>query len=179
MVTTTEKNQAFIDAQNLYLGTTRAAKPWVLDLKRFRVYLEQKYNAEKAYYFLGAHEGNNQELYDFIQESGYILRFREHGSAMTSRKKGNVDTDIVFSILSKIIDNENFNKVVLVSGDGDYWRTVNYLIKKNRFKKLLAPNRNTMSSLYKRMADAYYDCLDSDYVKPKIQYNANEKAGSP
>ena len=174
-----DKNQAFIDAQNLYLGTTKADVPWILDLKRFRIYLAQKYRAEKAYYFLGTYEENHKKLYDFLKGCGYTLCFREHGSAMASRKKGNVDTDIVFSILSKIIEKEDFDKVVLASGDGDYWRTVNYLINKNRFKKLLVPNRNAMSSLYKKISDTYYDCLDSDFVKPKIQFNANKKAGSP
>jgi hypothetical protein len=75
----------------------------------------------------------------------------------------------------------DFGKVILVSGDGDYWKTVEYLIKKGLFLKLLAPNRKSVSSLYKRMSDSYRDCLDSDFIKPKIEYkaNGNKKAGSP
>ena len=37
-----------------------------------------------------------------------------------STKKGNVDTDIVFEIMKNLIDNKRFDKVVIVSGDGDY-----------------------------------------------------------
>ena len=81
-----EKNQAFIDAQNLYLGTTRSNDPWALDLLRFRVYLRHKYQIEKAYYFFGAYDGSQNELYDFIQECGYILRFRKHGTNMIIKR---------------------------------------------------------------------------------------------
>ena len=154
-------NQAFIDAQNLYLGTTRAENPWVLDMKRFRVYLAQKYHVQKAYYFFGAYEENQNELYDFIQECGYILRFREHGAVMTSRKKGNVDTDIVFFIMKKLYKNVDFDNVILVSGDGDYKMLVSFLIDEGRFEKLLVPNRKRMSSLYKQIDTKYRDALDS------------------
>ena len=48
------KNIAFIDGQNLYMGTAkREVDPWRIDLQRFRVYLEQKYHVVKAYYFWG------------------------------------------------------------------------------------------------------------------------------
>jgi hypothetical protein len=46
-------NQAFIDGQNLRLGTTKARPPWKIDLARFRVYLRDKYSVEEAYYFMG------------------------------------------------------------------------------------------------------------------------------
>ena len=48
------KNFAFVDGQNLYMNTAkRETDPWKVNLARFRVYLEKKYNVDKAYYFLG------------------------------------------------------------------------------------------------------------------------------
>lgn len=47
------KNIAFIDGQNLYMGTKSGNKPWKVNLTKFRIYLEKKYSVEKAYYFLG------------------------------------------------------------------------------------------------------------------------------
>ena len=38
-----------------------------------------------------------------IQEAGFILMFRKHSLEMTGHKKGNVDTDVVFTIMSKVI----------------------------------------------------------------------------
>jgi len=39
------RNYAFIDGQNLYYGTAKLEEhPWKINLARFRIYLEQKYN---------------------------------------------------------------------------------------------------------------------------------------
>jgi hypothetical protein len=58
-----ENNLAFIDGQNLYMGTAkREIKPWKIDLARFRIYLEKKYNVSKAYYFLGYVQEANEDL---------------------------------------------------------------------------------------------------------------------
>lgn len=162
-------NQAFIDGQNLEFSTTNAHEAWKVDLKKFRVYLEQKYSVERAYYFIGFQQDENSKLYQDIQEAGYILIFRKHNEKMSSIKKGNVDTDIVFTIMKKIADREKFDKVVLVSGDGDYFKMVDYLIEKNRFEKLLAPNSTNMSSLYKLFDRKYYTSLNDLGVRKKIE----------
>lgn len=118
-----EGNYAFVDGQNLYLGTTKHPDdPWSVDLARFRVYLEQKYLVSKAFYYLGYVDELLNDLYEEIQAAGFILIFREHNPAMKSAKKGNVDTEIVFDCMKRLYKQENFNKVVLVSGDGDYYR---------------------------------------------------------
>ena len=166
-------NQAFVDGQNLYMNTN--AYGWKVDLKRFRVYLKEQYNVEKAYYFLGAVDEENQDIYELIQEAGFILVFREHSQSMVGKKKGNVDTDIVFSIMAKIADKEKFNQVVLVSGDGDYFKMVRYLVEKEKFCKLLSPNRHSTSSLYRVFTPKYVDFLDNSGVKNKIAYKKHNK----
>ena len=164
-------NQAFIDGQNLNVSTTNAESSWTVDLKRFRIFLSEKYNVNEAYYFIGAYDPKNQDLYAALQRYGFIVVFREHAESALSRKKGNVDTDIVFMIMRKIADREKFDKVILVSGDGDYWRMVDYLIKKERFGKLLVPNKHTLSSLYKRRTpDIYRAYLDDSATKKKLIY---------
>ena len=161
-------NQAFIDGENLYMNTK--ANSWTVDLVRFRIYLKERYDIEKAYYILGAVDEDNQDLYEKIQTAGFILVFREHSQSMIGKKKGNVDTDIVFTVMSKIADKEQFDNVVLVSGDGDYYKMVKYLIEKERFAKLLAPNRHSTSSLYRPFTPKYVDFLDNTGVKKKIEY---------
>ena len=163
------QNQAFIDGQNVYLATTTADQAWKIDLQRFRVYLREKYKVERAYYFIGATDENHQNLYKMIQEAGFILMFRKHSLEMVGHKKGNVDTDIVFEVMRKLADQENFSKVVLVSGDGDYFKMVDYLINKNRLEKQLAPSYRSMSSLYRQYVDrAYFDFLGAAGTKKKI-----------
>jgi uncharacterized LabA/DUF88 family protein len=87
---------------------------------------------------------------------------------MSSVKKGNVDTDIVFEIMRKLADREKFDQVVLVSGDGDYFRMVDYLIKKSKFLRMLAPNERNMSSLYKSLPPTYYAFLNRPEIGAKI-----------
>jgi uncharacterized LabA/DUF88 family protein len=159
------KNIAFIDGQNLHLGTRSSKKPWKVDLKKFRVYLEQKYQVHKAYYFLGFVQEANLDLYEEIQNSGFILIFREHNSAMTGKKKGNVDTDIVFQVMKKIYKKEDFDKIVIVSGDGDYKLLVDFLIEEDLFEKVLLPNREYASSLYKKLGRKYFAHLEDVIAK--------------
>jgi uncharacterized LabA/DUF88 family protein len=161
-------NEAFIDGQNLRFSTTKADKAWGVDLKRFRIYLDRKYSVSRAYYFMGYQMQQHAELYREIQEAGYILIFRQHNEKMNSIKKGNVDTDIVFTIMKKIADREKFDKIILVSGDGDYYKMVQFLIEKNKFMRLLAPNERRMSSLFKTLEPKYYAFLNRPEVKDKI-----------
>lgn len=164
-----EHNVAFIDGQNLYMGTTtHQTVPWEVNLAKFRLYLAEKYHVMKSYYFLGYLKEEHQELYEKIQEAGFILVFREHNSAMLGKKKGNVDSDIIFHIMKKMYKREEFDKVVLVSGDGDYRMLVDFLIEEHRFKKILFPNRQFASSLYKELGSEYFDYLEKEDVRRKI-----------
>ena len=63
---------------------------------------------------------------------------------------------------------EDFNKIVLVSGDGDYKMLVDFLIEENKLKKILFPNKKFASSLYKEIGWQYFDYLENKDVKRKI-----------
>ena len=162
-------NQAFIDGQNLHLGTTTSTIPWKVDLYRFREYLRKKYHVIKAYYFLGCFDINNQELYNIIQDAGFILVFRAHSESQLSSKKGNVDTDIVFSIMKEFHEHEDIAEFYLVSGDGDYYKTIKYLYDKGKLGKVLFPAHHKASSLYKQLDNSCYDYLDNEGVRKKIK----------
>ena len=162
------KNIAFIDGQNLFMGTKSCNPSWEVDLAKFKVYLERKYNVYQIYYFLGYVQDENEELYDEIQKAGLVLKFREHNSAMLGKKKGNVDSDIIFHVMKKLYKKEDFNKVVLVSGDGDYRMLVDFLIEDNKFEKILFPNKKYASSLYKKLGRGYFSHLEDTDIKKKI-----------
>jgi len=161
-------NIAFINGQNLHLGTTKNG--WSIDQRRFRRYLEEKYHVVEAYYFLGFVSEDQQDLYDNLQKAGFILSFREHSRALKGLKKGNVDGDIIFTAMRKLIENESFEKIFLVSGDGDYKKLVDYLIKKDKFGKILFPNKQFASSLYQALGREYFDYLEESGIRAKIAY---------
>jgi uncharacterized LabA/DUF88 family protein len=162
-------NYAFIDGQNLYMATAkRAIDPWKVDLGRFRVYLSQKYGVAKAFYFLGYLDESHHALYEEIQSAGFILLFREHTSLMLGRKKGNVDAEIVFHVMEKMYRRESFDYVVLVSGDGDYKQLVDFLIRENKFARILFPDRARASSLYKKLGARCFASLDDPDTRRKL-----------
>jgi uncharacterized LabA/DUF88 family protein len=160
------KNIAFIDGQNLHIGTLQ--NRWKVDFSKFRIFLRDQYCVGTAYYFLGYLSDISQEIGKNLQRFGYIVVYKQHGFYMKTTKKGNVDTDIVFEIMKNLIDNQNFDKIVVVSNDGDYKKVIDYLITKEKFEKILFPNKNHVSSLYKILGNQFFASLDDKDTKRKI-----------
>ena len=60
--------------------------------------------------------------------------------------KGNVDAELV---LHTMIEYPNYEKAVIVSGDGDFYCLVEYLEKNMKLGKIIVPNRQYSSLLRK------------------------------
>jgi len=160
------QNICFIDWQNLHLWIS--SENWKLDLEKFRIYLKAKYKVKEAYYFLWILSKENEKLYKNLTKAWFTVVFRKHILNMTSKKKWNVDVDIVFEIMKKLVEeNNNFKKIILVSWDWDYCKLVNYLIEKEKFEKILFPNKK-YSSLYKKINYNYWINLSWPEIKNKI-----------
>ena len=65
------------------------------------------------------------------------------------------------------------DKMILVSGDGDYFKTVKHLIEVNKLERVLLPSRKNASSLYKAIAEDKKALLDRPDVKRKIKIKRN------
>lgn len=142
----TEKIYAFIDSQNLNLGINSLG--WKLDFKKFRFHLNKKYQVEKAFLCIGYMPGN-ESLYTFLQSAGYILIFKPtlvYAEKGVRKVKGNVDAELV---LHSMIEYSNYDKTVIVSGDGDFYCLVEYLVSKGKLFKLLVPNKKYSALLRK------------------------------
>jgi len=167
-------NYAFIDGQNLYRGTQESG--WKIDHRRFRIYLQDKYKVDEARYFLGFVSDNQQGLYENLERAGFVLSFREHSIGALGSKKGNVDTDLVFEVMRMLVEKEKLDKAFIVSGDGDYKRLANFLIRKGKFGKMLFPNKKFVSSVYKKLGLEYVDYLGNENVRAKIARTSREEA---
>ncbi|MDO8497050.1 MAG: NYN domain-containing protein [bacterium] len=146
------KIYAFIDSQNLNLGVQ--SQGWKLDWRKFRQYLRNKYGVVKAYLFIGQVIGN-ESLYAFLQECGYILVFKPTLYRREKDKtivKGNVDAELV---LHAMIQYNNFNQAIIVTGDGDFHCLIEYLESKEKLLKILAPTEH-YSSLLRRFNQKHY-----------------------
>lgn len=135
-------NFAFIDSQNLNLEIQKLG--WKLDWKQLYRYLQDKYRVTKAYLFIG-YIPDNQKLYQFLKEIGFILIFKPV-LEIEGTTKGNVDAELV---LHTMIQYPNFDQAVIITGDGDFACLVAYLVQKDKLKILLAPNEKKYSKFLK------------------------------
>ena len=158
------QNYAFIDSQNLNLSIR--SQGWVLDFKRFRQYLSDKYSAVKAYLFIGYVPGN-ESLYASLQQFGYILIFKPTLQLPDDTVKGNVDAELV---LHAMIEYQNYHQAVIISGDGDFHCLIEYLSEHEKLAHLLVPNRKRYSSLLRKYMPKI-SFLNS--LKKKLGYKNN------
>lgn len=134
-----KQNYAFIDGNNLYLGSKN--QKIKLDYGKFRKYLRSKYNVDKAFLFIGYIQSNTH-LYSELQKNGFILVFKptipyiDKETGKTTMK-GNVDAELVLHAAA--IEYNNYASAVLVTGDGDFACLAKYLEESSKLAKIITP----------------------------------------
>lgn len=146
-------NYAFIDSQNLNLGTQKMG--WKMDWRKFLQYLRDEHNVDKAYLFIG-YVAENEAMYEQLHELGYFIVLKrtlevkapenkpvmgeenkEEKEVQKPMVKGNVDAELVLYAMKEI---SNYDKAIIVSGDGDFFALVEYLAQQQKLLKLMVPN---------------------------------------
>ena len=146
------KIYAFIDSQNLNLGTSKDIrkgrgliyKGWKLDFKKFRRYLSDKFRVQKAFLFIGFIK-QNDSLYRRLKSYGYDLVFKPTVKDSFGKVKGNIDAELVLHAAK--IQYDKYDKAVIVSGDGGFYCLHEFLVKNKKLLKIIIPNRKSESSL--------------------------------
>lgn len=176
---------AFIDSQNLNLGVNNDIhnktgkliyKGWKLDFSKFRKFLTDRYRVTKAYIFIGMIEGN-EELYQALTNYGYELIYKptlEQTVKDVKITKGNVDAELVVYSSARLFN--EYDKAVIVSGDGDFYCLYEYLIEKEKLEKILIPTRKRYSSLLRKFSP-YLDFVSDK--KKKLEYKKQNGEHSP
>ena len=77
---------------------------------------------------------------------GYVVILKPTLELPNGKVKGNVDVELV---LHTMIEYKNYDKAIIVSGDGDFHCLVEYLAKKNKLLFMLAPNSHYSGLLRK------------------------------
>jgi uncharacterized LabA/DUF88 family protein len=157
-------NYAFIDSQNLNLGTRSSG--WKVDYRKLRLYLRNKYNVQKAFMFIGL-VADNQSLYTELQSAGFILVFKPTVRYFVNGKetvKGNVDAELV--LYAAAIEYPNYSRAIIVSGDGDFACLAEFLAGRDKLLHLLTPNHK-YSKLLQRFASYI---VRANQIRPAIEY---------
>jgi uncharacterized LabA/DUF88 family protein len=184
--TKTPNVYAFIDSQNLNVGVQKYG--WKMDWRKFRKFLQEQYGVNKAYMFIG-YVPEFESMYEQLHESGYMIVLKPtydmtrpqpelaEGAEKPSKEeekpvKGNIDADLVLWAMKEI---KSYDKAVLVSGDGDFYSLVEYLVEQDKLHKMLAPNQQ-YSNLYNKY-EQYIERLD--HYKRDLQYYDHKKKRGP
>lgn len=136
----------FIDGANLYKGMK--SKTEELDYAKFHRYLTDKYRPKAIYIFIGK-VATHQSLYDYLEQCGYKLVFKETLQTKDGEIKGNVDAELVVQSLEDFYEID-YEQGVLVSGDGDFACLIDFWKRKNIKPRILAPNKKYCSYLLRK-----------------------------
>ncbi len=181
---------AFVDSQNLNLGTQRMG--WKLDWRKFRQYLRDKHGVSQAYMFIG-YMSENEQLYEYMHELGYLVVLKptvdvsnsheqaEKTAAQNKDKpgsgdkdkdkpiiKGNVDAELVLYAMKEL---NNYQQAIIVSGDGDFFSLAEYLEEQGKLAHILTPNWQ-YSSLLKAFDDKI---IRLDQMRRQLSYHDRKK----
>ena len=171
-----EKIYAFIDSQNLNVSVQKYG--WKMNWKKFRQFLTDKYDVDTAYMFIG-YVPEHEDIYEKMHEAGYAVvlkptfdmsRPRDENAPKSDKPvKGNVDADMVLWAMKEM---ENYDKAIIVSGDGDFFALIEYLHQQGRLQKILTPT-GQYSSLFHQF-DEFVERLDNH--RRELAYH-DRKAG--
>jgi len=178
-----QNNYAFIDSQNLNLGTQKVG--WKMNWGKFLHVLRERYGVTNAYLFIG-YLPEYEAMYEQMHELGYMIVLKPtvgaldeppkdakrdaEGEADNSKQnpkfhdekkddnndkntdkkddkrpeedkkpavKGNIDAELVMYAMKEM---PNYDKAIIVSGDGDFYCLVEYLAAQHKLLHLMAPN---------------------------------------
>lgn len=166
--TSLEKNWVFIDMQNIFKAIQK--KGWRIDWRLFRQYLKKNYNVTKAIVFMG-YIKENEGFYNYLRSAGYALEFREVKKLNDGKiDGGNCDADLT----AYAMDNKDeYEKAIIIADDGDYCRTIESLIRQNKFELMISSHSiNNTSNLIKKIA--LKSIISIEDIKPFIEFKGKD-----
>ncbi len=170
---------AFIDSQNLNLGTSKDItvrnkkiyRGWKLDFAKFYRYLADKFRVTKSFLFIG-YIKENQKLYSYLTKVGYQVIYKTTTKDGNGKPKGNVDAELVLHAAA--IEFKNYAQAVVVSGDGDFACLHDFLLTNNKLKKIVIPNSHSESKLLSKFSKYK---VYIQYEKDKLSQEISNKKG--
>lgn len=209
----------FIDASNLFYGG-RKSLGWSIDYKKLTIYLKNRYQISKIYYFGGVEIHNFpfdynkhntvpiREVLDYLTKyldknkeymkrpeiiliDGYIRRIKfyikieefEYNLVLKpvkiykslnglEQKKANCDVDMTFYLMKYI---NCFDRVLILSGDGDFLPVLKYLRENHKEVLILARSPRTAREIKQFAGDKF---LDFEFLRELIKSDDMDERSS-
>lgn len=163
------KIYAFIDASNIIYGASDHG--WKMDFAKLFLYLRVRFKVDRIYYYAGLDKDNLKQIhfYEKLQEFGYTLRLVPVKVFRDGKKKADIDSRMTFEMMKYFAE---YNNAVILTGDGDYYWVLEYLLLHKKSVKLIAHTKSTAKELKRLFGEEF---TDLSRIKNKIEFKGDKK----
>ncbi len=140
----------FIDASNIYYSQKKLK--WQIDFSRFLEYLKNETNLQEIYYYTARdfHFAKQTKFISFLEKTGYKVRSKKikfiknknRALKVDGFNKGNLDVELTIDVIE---DKNEYDTLILVSGDSDFEPLLKLMKKKYKKKCLVMATKHSIS----------------------------------
>lgn len=144
----------FIDASNIIYGCNDAG--WKMDFEKLIQYFKKRFNVSRVLYYVGLDSQNKKQLlfYEALQRFGYELKLVPVKRFKNGKCKGDVDARLTFEAMKFIME---YNEVIFLTGDGDYFWLLEYLLETGKKIRLFAHKESAAKELKQLFGGRFTD----------------------
>ncbi len=150
----------YIDGGNMYHAAKKLG--FKVDYIRLRDYFVPSSAELYHAYYYAAHDltqGFIMKILDFLRHNGFVVVTKQV-KKFSNMMKGNLDVELVIDMLVNL---ENYDTAILVSGDGDFTRCVKELQKHGKKVYVVStekPSPPLLAQELKNQADGFIELAD-------------------
>jgi hypothetical protein len=100
----------------------------------------------------------------------FICIFKPTLKQRDGTTKGNCDAELVLYAMHEL---SNYDKGVVVTGDGDFYCLIQYWLEREQLERVLVPNHKKYSALLKRFGKKQIDFMNG--LRAKLEYKARPR----
>ncbi|USR90567.1 NYN domain-containing protein [Phormidium yuhuli AB48] len=169
MIYDTDRLSIFVDGNNMFYAQQKNG--WFFDPRRVLDYFRSQYtstNLVNAFWYTGLKDPQDQRGFrDALISLGYTVRtkiLKEYYDDNSGRysQKANLDIEIVIDMFNTV---DQYNRVVLFSGDGDFERAIELLRSKNTHITVVS----TEGMIARELRNATDRYIDLNEIREKIE----------
>jgi len=164
----TNRLSIFVDGNNMFYAQQKNG--WFFDPKRVLEYFTNDLDVDliNAFWYTGLKDPQDQRGFrDALISLGYTVRtkiLKEYYDDSSGRysQKANLDIEIVVDMFNTV---EQYNRVILFSGDGDFERAIELLRSKNTHITVVS----TEGMIARELRNATDRYIDLNTIRKKIE----------
>jgi uncharacterized LabA/DUF88 family protein len=163
------KTSIFVDGANMFYA--QKAFGWFFDPAKLKRALLGDDELVNAFWFIGVKEPvdpPDKRFHDFLAASGYVVRTKKIKTiwdiqSRSEIQKCNLDIEIVIDMFNTI---RNYEKAILVSGDGDFTRALELLRSSGKIITVVSTRKSVAGDLLQVVGSNFIDLAD---LRPQVE----------